>query len=230
MPKEKEKKHSFFCSLKQDYKYRTIVFAVVGATATVIYAVVSGVFAFLSESAWYVALCGYLCVLGLERILTLAIYCGLWHKFQNDEKKLDAEKEKIYIANGGFFILVAVTLGAVITLLYRGQKPLVSNDIFAIASAAYAFFKIGAAIVNLKKTKIFNDPVLLTIRNLSFVDAMTSLLLLENTLPSAFGAIDKNIQILIAVTGMAVCIATVAIGIHMIVNGSKNLRRQNTEP
>ena len=73
MPKEKEKKHSFFCSLKQDYKYRTIVFAVVGATATVIYAVVSGVFAFLSESVWYVALCGYLCVLSLERILTLDI-------------------------------------------------------------------------------------------------------------------------------------------------------------
>lgn len=218
-------KSGFFRRLIKDYQFRTVVFAVFSAVFTSIYGAISGVFAAMGNSVWYAVFCAYLLILAVVRMLNLAIYGCLKIVCRNDGMRLYKVKQKIYIANGGVFVLFAISLGIVITLLYQGQKPVESNKIFAIMSAAYAFFKITAALVNLKKTKRYCDSVLLTVRDISLIDAMASVLLLENTLPLTFGALDSNIRIVIAVTGMAVCLLTVAIGIYMIRNGCKNLSR-----
>lgn len=67
-------------------------------------------------------------------------------------------------------------------MMVRQQKPVSMILIPAIAMAAYTTYKVTMASVNLRKRKVSADSLVWLLRTISFMDALVSILTLQNTL------------------------------------------------
>lgn len=199
-------------------------FAVIGAVTTALFAIYNGVFGILNGSLWYGAFAGYLIILAFQRILVLILRWAAVKKRGDDNEELFNDKLKIYLANGAVFVPLTIALAVIISAILSSGDHGATNNIIAIMTATYAFLKIAMAIGHLVKAKSYRDPIIQTIRNISFVDALTSIIMLENTLITTFGELTYTFRMLIIVSGLIVCSVSVGIGSFMIINACKQLK------
>lgn len=218
-------KYGWYGSLKNDYGFRTLFFAVTGAFMSLGFAVYNGVFAVIRGSLWHGVFAGYLLLLSCQRAFVTGIYRVIRGKYAEDAAKFFRAKLKIYLATGIIFVPSTLVLSFVAALLVTSQKPIVSNDIMAITTATYTFCKTGLAIRNLLKARALQDPIVQTSRNISIIDALVSMVMLESTLITTFGELTQNMRLLIALSGMALCLLAAGLGVYMIVKGAKKLKR-----
>ena len=97
------------------------------------------------------------------------------------------------------------------------------------AVATYTFYKLVMAITNMIKARKENSILLITLRNISYADALVSLLSLQTALFAAFGQ-DSGAMIptMNALTGAGVCLMIFAVGIYMV-HKSKNINNRVKE-
>lgn len=91
-----------------------------------------------------------------------------------------------------------------------------------ISIAAYTFYKITMAVINMVKVRKMQSPILITIRNIGVADALVSMLTLQTTMLASFqgtSSIDANRMN--GITGLAVCILIALLGVSMIYYASK---------
>lgn len=62
-------------------------------------------------------------------------------------------------------------MAAAVTETVLSRRAADFDEITAIANAAYTFYKMTMAIVNLVRAKRFSDPVVQALRNVNFADA-----------------------------------------------------------
>ena len=188
------------------------------------YAVCNGVLGIVSLSVWYGALAAYYVFLS-------AIRCGALLRWQNAKKRCggappEAERWKIYRMCGLLLIILELALTAAVTEMVLSENPSAHTEITAIASAAYAFYKITLAIYNMIKARRLRDPLLQSFRNINLTDALVSLLALQTTMTAVFSdGTDLSMRALNAVTGFTVCAVTVGMGVWMIVRTNKPLKK-----
>ena len=162
-------------------------------------------------------------MLALQRIAALFFYRRLNKKYADDEGRRNREKWKLYLANGAVFVPLDISLAGVVTLMIRSGELAATGTIMAITTATYTFYKIIRATMHFIKAKKGQDPVTQIARNIGLVDAFASMLSLEVTLISSFGAMDSDMLLIVAISGFAVCIFTVGFGAYMIINAAKKL-------
>ena len=221
--KEKLKKNAFLYSLIENYGFRTIIFMSVGVAMNIAFAVFNGVTAVIYRSIWYGSIAGYYCVLIMQRSMILVFYHIVRKKSCGDAEKLAGEKLKIYLANGAIIVPLTIALGAAAAQMVLSDNPSVPGKIMAIACAAHAFYKVIMAVYNFFKARSDGDPIVQTIRNLGFVDALLSMLVLATTLIPAFGTMDREMRTLVAILALATVSFTIFLGSYMIVQGVKRL-------
>ncbi len=178
----------------------------------------------LYSSIWYGALAVYYIVLTLQKGIFLGTLRNTKKKYAEDETRYRREVTKIYIANGAILLFLQAALTAAIVQMVTTEKPAQTGMVIAIANAAYSFFKITVAIVNLVKTVRMQNAVLQTIRNINFVDALVSILALTSTLICTFGDFNSMRTMLVCVS-VGVSLLTIAVGVTMIVKGALRLKR-----
>lgn len=216
--------NKFYAQFKEDYGFRTLSLTLGGAFINVVYAIINSVSGMVYMSLWYGVFAGYYVVLALQRIGVILSYRITKRVCAGDKIKLERGKWKIYLANGAVFVPLDMALGVIITVMFIRQKPTVSGDIMAIASAAYTTYKMVMAIRNLLKAKKMDDAIIKTVRCIALVDALASLIVLEMTLITTFGSFEaEEMRIMTAVTGFVVCAFTIGIGSYMIIKGAKTL-------
>lgn len=217
-------KYKWYQSFTGDYGFRTLVLCVGGALLNIVFACFNGATAIKYSSVWFGAFAGYYTMLAVQRLFVLFSCHIVKKKCSDDEQKLEREKQKIYLANGAIFVPLDIALGVVVTYMVIMQKPTATGEIMAITTATYTCYKVIMAIRNVFKAKSTNDAVIQTIRNIGIVDALASVLSLETTLIPTFGELNKDMIIIIAISGLVVCLFTVALGAFMIINGAKKLK------
>lgn len=218
-------KNKYTGAFVEDYALRTIVFAVIAFVINVAYVVVNGVTAVLYMSVWYFCMTAYYLALGLLRggILYFGHKIRIRHK--GDEKVLEAKKSGMYLGCGIAILVSEVALVFAVTQIVMDKQRAETGMILAIAMAAYTFYKFTLAIVNIVKSERLKDETVQCIRNINLVDALVSMLSLEMTLIAATGG--KDMTVMSAATGGAVCLITAALGVIMIANGAKRLKNIN---
>jgi divalent metal cation (Fe/Co/Zn/Cd) transporter len=83
--------------------------------------------------------------------------------------------------------------------------------------AAYAFFKIILAIINLVKARHSTSATLIALRNISIADAFVSIFALQRSMLVSFeGMGEVEIVVMNAVLGMAVSIIVFLIGWNLV--------------
>lgn len=170
-----------------------------GFAATVIFALYNGALGLYYRSVWHGSICVYYILLSALRAVLLA-------ELQLVHSAEDAEHErhrKIFLVTSGMMLAMNAALILPVSLMVLGRRPVNLGLIPAIASAAYTTCKISSAAVGLRREKsgLFRRELKL----LRFVDALVSVLVLQNTLLVAVdGEVTQRMRPLAAVSSAGI--------------------------
>lgn len=138
-------------------------------------------------------------------------------------------KWRIYRACGGALLLLEIALAAFVTQTVMFGRPQTPSLVMAIASAAYTFYRVVLSVVQLHKVRKTGDPLLQSLRNINFSNALVALFALQITLVAVTGEQDGAMRFLNIAMGFFVCVLVIALGIYMIVRAQTWLHRQKEE-
>ena len=224
----KAKKHAFTDNIVSSYGFRTAVFFLISFAINVGFAVFNGVMGIVTRSAWYGIMSCYYIFLSALRGGLLAGGRKIKKLAGGDGRALNIYQLKLYRLCGISLFVLELALAAAVTLMILSERPTAYSEIMAITCAAYTFYKITFAIINIRKAGKLRDPVLQSYRNINLTDAAVSLLSLQVTLVAVFSDEQTiNMNALNAVTGFVVCALTIVLGALMIVNATVRLKKIN---
>lgn len=209
------KANPFANRVTTDYRYRTVLFAVPGLILNLFFAIFNGVIGVISLSPWFGSLAAYYILLSVIRFLAIR-YDRRVSKLEQT-RKLMLEEINVY-RNCGILLLVMTSAlgGAVILLIHEeGGKYYPGVTIYAVA--AYTFYKIIISGINVVKAGKLKSPLLMTIRDIGYVDACVSILSLQTAMFASFGkGQEKFAKQANGITGAVVCLMVLVMGIYII--------------
>ena len=167
------------------------------------YAVGNCVIGFLTHSWWFITVGAYYAVLATARFSVLRI-------------KRDAE---VFARRTTGILLVAmsVCIVGVNILSALKERGTAHHEIVMITIATYTFAKITMAIIGMVKAKHTASPVFKTLRNIALADACVSIYTMQRSMLQSFpGLTPTEIQIFNILTGTAVWIIVLFLGINLI--------------
>ena len=209
----------------EDYAFRTRIFAIVAAIINLVNVGANVAAAVAYSSMWYCAMAIYYFALGLLRTGMLTANRQIGRRFEGERQA--KAKLKMYLACGiSLVIFEAALIYAVAEMVT--EKITSAGEIMAIAIAAYTFYKVIVAIVNVKKTGKLRDPALQCLRNINLTDALVSVMSLQVTMISVFGNSD-DLTTLTHVMGIVITVLTMAIAVIMITQAARRLKENSYE-
>lgn len=204
------------------YGASNVFWSLVSLLINIGYAVLNIVLAVLLNSLWYGLIAIFYAVLMGARMTIIFLARHIARKYWMNKTELLYAELKVSIGSGGLIFLMDLSMAFAVTFMITNTPPNSSGKIVAIGLAAYTFYKIILAIVNLVRSRKNGDPVVTALRNISMADACMSLVNTTITLDMTFGsgnlAIAKNLAAFLAVG------VTLALSIYAIVKGIILLR------
>ena len=98
------------------------------------------------------------------------------------KKRRKRIRSRVRVAVSAALVPLNLSLFVPFTMLVMLVKPVSLGLIPAIAMAAYTTYKITMAIVHLRRRRVSRDPLVKELRSINFIDALVSILTLQNTL------------------------------------------------
>ena len=200
--------------LLREQKYRILFATTFSFILNLLYAFYHGVLGFVNQSSWFLTLCAYYAILS-----TLRFSAVLYGHSSPPAYAADTER---FVArfSGALLTVLCLVLTGVIYISLSQNIAAKYGEIVMITIATYTFGKIIAAIV--KAVKQHKNPALLlaVVRNIGYAEVAASLLTLQRSMLVSFGTMDKGtIQLMNSLTGAAVCLFILILGIVMIGRG-----------
>ena len=222
-----------FPFLSEDYTDRTVLLATAALLVNVAFALLNGVAAVLERSVWYAALAGYYVALIALRGGVVLKGRSLRKKFAG-KRGLLAAKWKVWIGCGAFLLAFELAMAAAVTSLIVGGRAAQGGEagkIYAIATAAYTFYKAVMAIVRLARARRRGDPIAQSLRAINIADACISMVSLTVLMTATFG--ETGMLGVKAGVGFGAVVLTAGMAVWMILFGFRRLREcraQDREP
>ncbi len=220
------KNHDFTARLLSDYRYRTVIFTNISFFLNLVFVFMNLFFGIRQRSWWFITLSAYYLLLSSMRFAALREENRnnrTKEKVSLEAERIHANEVRIYRNCGIIMILLTLALlGSVVLILNNGNgKSYPGYSIFVVAG--YTFYKIILSVINLFRVGKFKSPLLKTIRHIGYADAMMSLLSLQTAMFTSFAtAQDKATpKIMNGLTGGAVCLMILAMGIYMVASSRK---------
>ena len=205
---------------KTDFDFKTVSSAFGSLAVTAVFALYNGFLGVYHASLWH----GTSCVYYLVLVLLRGVIISTRKKTARRSDRARFQK-KLYMASAALLLLLNVCLVVPVALMVIRQKPVEMSLIPAIAMAAYTTYKIVMASVNLKRRKRSSNELIRLLRTISFIDALVSILSLQNTLlmVSTKGESVEMLH-LSAITSAAIMLAVLAISIAAVRKGVVGLK------
>ncbi len=178
---------------------------------------------YLQRSWWFMVLAVYYGILAVMRFL-LVRYVHT-HTLGTGS----AGEWKRARVCGGILLLVNLSLsGAVLMILYQ-NKGYHYGGVWIYAMAAYTFYSVIHAIVELVRHRSLGSPVMSAAKVVSLCAALVSLLNLETAMFDQFGTdmAPGDQRLMIALTGAGVSVAVVTMAAMLMAKATKEIRRKN---
>ena len=192
-------------------RYRIILSATASLAFNLLYALYHLVLGILNLSLWFIAMCAFYGILATVRFS--AVLCE-----RNHQKSPDNDTELFVMKLSGLLLLVLGVVLATVNYLSLSQNIATQyEEIMMISIAAYTFYKITMAIVKAVKQHKNPSPLLRAIRNIGYAEVAASILTLQRSMLVSFGSMSAgNVHFMNAVTGAAVCLFVLILGLSMI--------------
>lgn len=198
-----------------DYTFRTILTTLPAFLINVAYTVYNGVIGIMNQSVWFITMAVYYSLLGIMRYR--AVSTGRKISRLDDREQIRKKELSVIKTDGILLLVLNLALNGVVLLTIAQDTAKRYSEIMVISIAAYTFYKITMAVVNMVKVRKTKSPILITIRNIGAADALVSMLTLQAAMFASFQ--DKNslnTNQMNAITGLSVCILISILGISMI--------------
>lgn len=210
----------FFDRWKTDYDFKTITAALGSLAVTALFALYNGFLGVSHASLWHGSICVYYLVLVILR--TTVIAAG---KKAGRKAEPNRALAKVYISSAALLLFLNVCLIVPVSLMVVRQKPVDMTLIPAIAMAAYTTYNVVMSSVNLKRRKRSSDRLVRLLRTINFIDALVSVLSLQNTLIMVNMKGDGSEMLtLSAITSAAIMLAVLALSVTAMIKGVVSLK------
>ncbi len=209
-------KFKIFNKLITNIHYRTVFFAVSSLIFNLSFAFYNGALGLLTGSAWFIALFVYYLFLGGIRFAAVASAKG------------NFKREHFVIRLTGILLTAtSFVLAGIIYLSLSQNRAAKYGEIIMITIATYTFIKIGVAVTKASKHKNDRTPVYFVIRIVRYAEVSVSVFTMQRSMLVSFGNMPEDTAKLFNIlTGAAVCLFTLALGITAI-RRSDNLLKEN---
>lgn len=155
----------------------------------------------------------------------IQLYQILRHKTVTDLTK----QWKAYRVSGYLMILTHLTMTGMMFQMIQMGRHEISSEISMIATAAFAFYKLTTACIDVAKDRKHRNPVDSSVIFLNLSQALYNLFVLQVGLLWVFGGAQYPYRKLMnTLTGMAVCLLVLGMGIYMIRRSNRNLQEKST--
>lgn len=200
-----------------DVRFRAGVSLYQGFFINLLYIVMKLVSGILYRSAWFVALAVYYILLAVMRFL-------LARRLNVQDEALELRRYRLC----GFMLLfMNQALAGIVIFMVHQNQGFNYPGLLIYAMAAYAFYAVIIAIVNIVKTRRHKSPVLSAAKAINLVAAMVSILSLETAMLAQFGGDDPAFRkVMTGATGGGVCTIVIFMAIYMIWRANKKLKRK----
>lgn len=218
---ERAERYEFTRSLLRNYGFRTMIFTLGSFTMSVVFGIYNGVLGILWKSMWFGALSAYYIMLALLR-------GSVWSEHKRRKRREgEAEESKawrqvrVYRNCGAALLVLNLALSSAIAQMIFADEKFVYYGWTIYAFAAYAFYKITMSVVNFVKAKKQEDLAVEAVRNVNLADGAVSILALQTALLGTFRTEGLNVALYHTLTGSAVSLLTVGLGVYMLVRAAK---------
>lgn len=204
---------------RKDVRFRMTCTLTGTFVMNVLYAAMQLFLGLHADTRWFYALSAYYALLALLRWMLLSnvrkghIGGNLLYEYRR------------YRFCGWVLLVINQALVVIVVLIVRWNRGYAYHEIITIALAAYTFYSLTMAIINIVRFRKFNSPILSAGKVLSLTSASVSMLSLETAMISAFGEGDNAFfrQIMTALTGAAVCILVLVMAVYMICHATRQI-------
>ena len=134
-----------------------------------------------------------------------------------------------YLTASVLLLVLNVSLIVPISLMVLMQKPVNLTLIPAIIMASYTTYRVIMAAIHLKKRAISSNILVRLLRTINFIDALVSVLTLQNTLIMV-NANAEGYRVLLpltSVTSAAVWITVLVLSVIVFAGGIRSPRRNS---
>jgi len=183
-----------------------------GTFFNMIYGIFKFITGFIYNSIWFGATGVYYLILGMMKLsLTRHVI-----------KKSDNNKQLKQYKNTGIlmFLLNSAMVGMIILMIRDGNSAIYPGFII-YAQAAYTFYILTFAIINIIKYRKNHTPIIAASKSINLAGAVMSLFILQVAMINEFGGSDSFKLIINTITGTVTSFITIGIAIFMLIN-SKN--------
>lgn len=197
-------------------RYRIILSAAVAFVFNLFYAIYHLALGVLNFSFWFIAMCAFYGILATMRF-SAVLYERTHQKLSSDDTELFVMK-----LSGILLVILSIVLATVSYISLSQNIAAKHGEIIMITIATYTFYKITMAIVKAIKQHKNPSPLLRTIRNIGYAEVAASIQTLQRSMLASFGSMSTgNIHFMNAVTGAAVCLFVLILGLSMITKSMK---------
>lgn len=209
--------HDTVSRFRDDYEYRTMVSAIASIFVSLFFAAYNFAVFLKTGYEWNIGIAVYYALLCVVR--AAVEIAGVRGKKRDD----DHAGEKTAVAAGIFTCMISVALVLPIAMMTMNRREVHYDTITAITVATYTTYKIVVAVRAFLKTRHAYSATISTLKNISLVDALTSVLSLQYTLIVTFGDMSEMFT-MCAFTSFAIWVGIVGLSIRLVIVSVKTLR------
>ena len=201
----KEKIYSLMTEINGDYRRKTTLFSSFSAFLNLVFTFFHAVLGVVSSSLWHGSISLYYLVLFVIRMILVVT-----------EKRKAEEKERMRVYTLVHILLLFMNVCLVVPLIVMidGGHEYSYGLIPAIATAVYTTYRVTVAVMNLMRAKRSGSRLVITLRTVNFLDALLSVLTLQNAMIRANGGIDDDMHTLMIYTSAAIWLFMVFLSIR----------------
>ena len=126
---------------------------------------------------------------------------------------------------GILILLMHLTLIGIVFQMINWNRAVEQGEIMVITTAFFAFYKIISSFIRIAKDRKHVRPVDSSIRMLNLAQAFFAIFSLQASMFHTFGTGESWEHLMNMLTGCAVCLLIVSIGIYMIQRGAREIKK-----
>ena len=205
---------------RQDYAFRTMVSAGASFAMTTLFALYNGFLGLRLQSLWHGSICVFYLLLMLIRG---GILLTEWSSRGKPREEAEKRRGRAFAVSGALLLLLDLALLCPIALMAQFRKPVNMGLIPAIATAAYTTWKVTMASVHIcrQKRRRHGNLLVTQLRTIHFVDALVSVLTLQNTLIMVNGGGGENMGVLSAISSGVIYAGIVFATLRLTLSGRR---------
>ncbi len=202
-----------------DLHFRNTVSLAFSLAVNLAYIAIKLVSGIIYRSTWFISLAVFYALLAAMRIRLIRPANGL------------AEGFRRYRSCGILLLLTNAALAGIVGFMVAEGRHFNYPGYLIYAMAAYSFYAVITAAVNIFKARRHQSPILSAAKAVDLAAALVSILSLTTAMLDRFGENDDPLfkEIMTASVGGGVCLAVIIMAIYMILHANAELKKLHNE-